>query len=114
VSLVDLFPTLVQFCGLPMPKHMLEGRSLQPLLDRPATRWDRPVLTVYGEQCGSLRDETHRYIRYPDGIEELYDHRVDPHEWNNLAARPEMAAVKQRLAKWFPERWAKSLGGRLG
>jgi len=29
-----------------------------------------------------------RYIRYEDGSEELYDHRVDPDEWTNLANKP--------------------------
>jgi hypothetical protein len=54
------------------------------------------------------------FIRYPDGSEELYDHRTDPHQFTNLANQPEMKAAKEKLAKWMPKTWAKSLGGRLG
>jgi hypothetical protein len=37
----------------------------------------------------ALRSTTHRYIRYTDGKEELYDHRRDPDEWKNIASNPE-------------------------
>ncbi|MBM3813679.1 MAG: sulfatase [Acidimicrobiia bacterium] len=114
VSLIDLYPTLVETCGLNKPKHTLEGRSLLPLLDKPDARWDRPALTTYGEHVASVRDDRYRYIRYADGSEELYDHSLDPHEWENLASKPGMEAVKKRLGKAIPERWAPSLGGRLG
>jgi hypothetical protein len=50
----------------------------------------------------AVRSERHRYIRYAAGDEELYDHATDPHEWTNLAQRPELAAVKSELAHWLP------------
>ena len=62
----------------------------------------------------SARDERYRYIRYPDGTEELYDHAIDPHEFNNLANDRKLIPVKQRLNSWQPKSWAKSLGGRNG
>ena len=93
---------------------MLEGQSLRPLLERPNARWEKPALTTYGERYSSVRDERYRYIRYPDSTEELYDHDTDPHELDNVASKSELATVKQRLAQWIPERWAPSLGGRLG
>ena len=68
---------------------------------------------MYGGEYASVRDEGYRYIRYPDGIEELYDHRDDPHELNNLASDPHLAAVKRRRTRWIPTAWAKSLSGRL-
>ncbi len=39
---------------------------------------------------------------------ELYDHCVDPHEWNNLAGSAEHAAIKTELATWLPKDWAES------
>lgn len=114
VGLIDLFPTLVDWSALDKPKHELEGVSLRPLLERPAAPWERPALTTYGERHASVRDERYRYIRYPDGAEELYDHRQDPHEFENLASRRELAPVKRRLGRYIPEHWAPSLGGRLG
>jgi arylsulfatase A-like enzyme len=114
VNTLDLFPTLVDCCGLEAPAHELEGRSLQPLLKNPKAPWERPAITTYGEGYFSARDERYRYIRYPDGTEELYDHANDPHEFTNLASGPEFKSVKRRLSKWIPKKWAKSLGGRLG
>jgi hypothetical protein len=51
----------------------------------------------------AVRTERHRYIRYHDGSEELYDHQTDPNEWTNLASRPEHDALRTELAKWFPK-----------
>jgi arylsulfatase A-like enzyme len=101
VSLLDLFPTLVDLAGLP-PKAGLDGSSLAPLLSAPAAPWDRPVLTSYEFGEYSVRDERWRYIRYIDGSEELYDHQVDPEEWTNLAADRAYAEVKARLARSIP------------
>ena len=114
VGAIDLFPTLVETCSLAPPGHTLDGRSLRPLLEDPRAEWDRPAITTYGERYFSVRDERYRYIQYPDGTEELYDHDRDPHELENLASRPEMSTAKRRLAAWMPKEWAKSLGGRLG
>jgi choline-sulfatase len=50
-----------------------------------------------------VRDERWRYLRYVDGSEELYDLTIDPNEWKNLAALPEHAATKGRMAKALPE-----------
>ena len=113
VSTLDLFPTLRDYCGL-TPSQTLDGRSLKPLLDDPQAAWDRPAITTYGEDYFSARDERYRYIRYPDGTEELYDHQTDAGEHRNLAGDPSLDSVKERLARWIPQKWAKSLGGRLG
>jgi len=102
VSLLDIYPTLADLCGLPIGEH-LEGKSLKPLLEDPTAAWDRPVVTTYGRQNHSVRCERWRYIRYSDGTEELYDHQNDPMEWTNLAADPKAAAVKEKLAGWLPK-----------
>ena len=51
----------------------------------------------------AIRSRDWRYIRYADGAEELYDHRVDPDEYTNLADDPKHASVKADLARWLPE-----------
>lgn len=101
-GLIDLYPTLIELCGLPK-KAGLDGQSLAPLLRNPKAVWERPALTTMGNNNHSLRDEHWRYIRYADGSEELYDHRNDPKEWRNLAANPEHAAVKRNFARWLPK-----------
>jgi arylsulfatase A-like enzyme len=100
VELLDLYPTLNDLCGLPARKE-LEGRSLRPLLRDPAAPWDKPAITSDGPDKISVRTRQWRYSRFPDG-EELYDHNADPHEWHNLASRPEHAARKQELASLLP------------
>jgi arylsulfatase A-like enzyme len=101
VSLLDIYPTLVDLCGLPA-RAGLSGQSLVPLMADPAASWKRPAITTHGRLNHSVRSEHWRYIRYADGAEELYDHRIDPMEYTNLAGRPETAAIQQTLAAWLP------------
>ena len=105
VELLDIYPTLLELCGL-VPATPLEGHSLVPLLrDAYAPRpW--PAITTHNRGSHSVRTERWRYIRYADGSEELYDHQTDPREWTNLlhgaSVSPELLAVKRELAAWLP------------
>lgn len=102
VSLLDLYPTLIELCGLP-PRPELEGTSLVKLLRDPEAPWDRPAVMTHGRNNHAVRSERWRYIRYADGTEELYDHERDPMEWTNLAGDPEHAQIKAELTKWLPK-----------
>lgn len=106
VSLLDLYPTLVDVCGLP-ENPRLEGESLAPLLRDPKAKRN-PVVSTFEQGNHCVRDQRWRYIRYRDGSEELYDRAGDPNEWKNVADRPEHAAVKRELAKWIPAKSAPS------
>src|SRR5688572_16225702 len=101
VNLVDLYPTLSELCHLPA-RPELDGMSLAPQLKDPVAHAARPSLTTYLQGNHTLRNRDWRYIRYADGSEELYDHRSDPNEWTNLAARAEYQDVKREMAKWLP------------
>ncbi len=103
VSSMDLYPTLVDLAGLKAPAHLEGGSSLRPLLENPGMKWDRVALSTWGKGNHSVRDVRWRYTRYADGAEELYDHSDDPNEWNNRAADPSLAAVKERLGAHFPK-----------
>lgn len=102
VELLSVYPTLIDLCGLE-ERTDLDGVSLSPLLKDPAAEWPHLALTSHGENNHAVRSETHRYIRYHDGSEELYDLSRDPCEWTNLAADPRLAALKSRLAESFPD-----------
>ena len=102
VSLVDLYPTLLELGGLPEYTR-LDGHSLVPQLGAPARPTERPAYTINGGRHQSVRSDRWRYIRYSDGSEELYDHESDPTEYTNLAGLPEHAALKAELATWFPD-----------
>lgn len=107
VSLIDIFPTLNQLTGLP-PDTAHEGTSLVSLLEHPEAEWLRPAMIQYRRGNVAIRGQHHRYIRYADGGEELYDHRNDPREWNNLAANPSYLAIKESLSTYIPASWAEA------
>ncbi|MBM3497736.1 MAG: sulfatase [Armatimonadetes bacterium] len=102
VSLMDVYPTLIDLCGL-APREGLEGDTLMPLLADPNALRKAPAVTTYLQGNHSVRSERWRYIRYSDGSEELYDHSTDALEWTNLARDPQYAAVKADHARWLPE-----------
>ena len=101
VSLVDVFPTLLELTGFDVLDG-LDGVSLVPLLNNPDASLDRPALSTFEEGNHAVRSERYRYIRYFDGSEELYDHENDPGEWVNLADDPQYASAKTELALWLP------------
>jgi arylsulfatase A-like enzyme len=106
VSLVDLYPTLLELASLPT-RADLDGHSIVPLLKNPAAPWERPALSTAGFKNHALRSERWRYIKYADGTEELYDHEADPLEQNNVASKPEFMSIKTDLQKWLPAKDAK-------
>ena len=98
VDLLNIYPTVVDYAGVP-PPHALAGHSLRPLLEKADAPWPHAVVTTFVDHH-ALRTPTHRYIRYASGEEELYDHRADPHEWENLAVtRGADPATKERLSE---------------
>jgi arylsulfatase A-like enzyme len=113
VSLLDIYPTLIDVCGLSR-KTELEGVSLTPLLENPNRLWDRPALTTYGKSNHSVRSQRWRYIRYSDGTEELYDHDTDELEWTNLASEARCADIKKELSKWLPTVNVDEIGNTAG
>ena len=101
VSLVDLYPTLLDLCGLPS-RDGLDGKSLVPLLKSPEMEWERPVLMTFGYENHAIRTDRWRYIRYNDGGEELYDHDSDLNEWKNLASNAEYRPLMDMLKRSLP------------
>ena len=101
VSLLDIYPTLVELCGH-TPQAGLDGESLVTLLSNPQADREKPAITTSGT-VNSVRTERWRYIKYPDGSEELYDHQADPNEFTNLADKPEYDQIKFKLSEWIPK-----------
>ncbi|MEZ5353795.1 MAG: sulfatase [Bryobacteraceae bacterium] len=113
VQYLDLFPTLVDLCGLNQAPW-LSGTSLRPLLDRPDAEWTRPAYTVQtrGWALGrSVRTERWRYTEWDQGRRgsALFDHDADPHEMRNLAQNPAQAqtvATLSKLLRQLPVRYS--------
>ncbi len=113
VSLIDLYPTILDLCDLPSV-HGLEGTSLEPQLGDPLAIRTTPVVTTWQYNNHAVRSLNYRYIRYRDGTEELYDHRNDPNEHKNLAADPAYLELKTKLSKAIPKRNKKPAAIQAG
>ena len=118
VSLMDMFPTLMDLAGLPKDAG-LEGVSLRPMLEDPLLAEDRDVL-LPGMKPGeyAIINRDWRYIRYADNTEELYNVRKDPNEWENLlapqdsesgggVANPEYFAIREKMIRSAPQSFAE-------
>ncbi|MDP0500099.1 MAG: sulfatase [Verrucomicrobiota bacterium JB022] len=103
VELIDLFPSICEMAGLPAPAA-LEGKSFVPLLNDPSLPGKTYVLSQHPQPFYSrnwqamgyaLRTEQYRYVEWRDCESgeligrELYDHRTDPAETDNLIDRPD-------------------------
>lgn len=111
VSLLDLPPTLLDACGLPVPASWV-GRSFLPLLRHEGVDWPEEVFIQVSEsQIGrAVRTKRWKYsvvaeerdgAKYP-GVEVyceefLYDLLADPYELNNLAGYTSHKAVSDAL-----------------
>lgn len=82
VELLDIYPTLVDLCNLPLNASN-EGKSLKPLLENKNLEEESFAITTYGRNNHAVASAQFRYIHYEDGSEEFYDHEKDPHEWYN-------------------------------
>jgi iduronate 2-sulfatase len=97
-ELLDLFPTLCELTGIDAP-DFLDGESLVPLLKDPTASVHEGAISQYhrrnsgDEVMGyAIRTKTHRLVEWRSFstgevvAEELYDHRSDPKEKQNIAA----------------------------
>lgn len=110
VSLLDLYPTLLELCRLPMRKE-LEGESLTPLLKDPKAR-HKPAVSTFEPGNHMVSTQRWRYIHYHDGTEELYDRNADPNEFKNVAGEAKHNALKKELAAHLPKRSAPPVAER--
>lgn len=101
-SLIDLYPTLVDLCGLPQ-REDLDGISLKPYLKKEEVELDRPIITSYDQVDFSVRYKNWHYIKYVDETEELYDLQADPNEWYNITANEDLETIKSQLKKMLPD-----------
>jgi uncharacterized sulfatase len=114
VEYVDIYPTLVELCGLPMPEG-LEGTSFVPLLDNPRRAWKKAAFTVVSRGRNmlgrSVRTDRYRYTEWGGDAKtaELYDHEKDIHEWNNLAFGNKAPKIQQEMHGLLHAGWKAAL-----
>ncbi len=124
VEFVDIYPTVVELCGLSLPEG-LEGVSFEPLLRDPGREWKSAVFTQVLRQrqegnlmAVSMRTEKFRLTRWTDEVDraderfiELYDRTVDPGETRNVSNDPAYAAIRGDLLERLHAGWRKALPG---
>jgi arylsulfatase A-like enzyme len=116
-NFVDIYPTLCELAGLPLPQQplneheapfdpafgrALKGTSLVPVMQDPAVSLRTGALTVFrrdGAMGYAYRTARYRYVEWVDissntvVARELYDYEQDPLETVNLAARPDYGGL---------------------
>ncbi|MBN1488691.1 MAG: sulfatase [Phycisphaerae bacterium] len=113
---VDIYPTLCELVGLPIPTG-LEGASLAPLLAAPNRPWKKAAFSQYprDKTMGySMRTDRYRYTEWQSpggGVDstELYDYETDPQGNVNLADKPEHKALAARLSQMLNAGWQDAL-----
>jgi arylsulfatase A-like enzyme len=113
VEFVDIYPTLCELAGLPLPAT-LEGQSFARLLDDPSQAFRQAAFSQYPRGKGimgySMRTPRYRYTQWQekDGkvtARELYDHDTDPEENVNQANRPENKDLIASLQRELEAGW---------
>ena len=95
--LFDLYPTLCELAGVPVPAG-LDAKSLAPVIkgSQPGVR--DCLFNSYRKCQRSIRDARWKLIRYPlIDKTQLFDLQADPHEMNDLAGNAEYAGKIKEL-----------------
>ena len=107
---IDLFPTLIELTGVPMPKTLpLDGRSLVPLLDGKADGWlERTLFTQHmmpgakGKSGAAVRTQQYRAVMQGKAWS-LYDMQADPSQQTDVSKdKPE---VLKQLSDAYQTWW---------
>lgn len=87
VELVDVYPTLIDLCGLPAPNHQLEGISFRKLLEAPDTPWKKAAFTHRAYHINDVGVKTADYtlIRTEGEPIRLHNRKTDPNNLHNIA-----------------------------
>jgi arylsulfatase A-like enzyme len=110
--LLDLFPTLCEVCGVPVPDD-LDGHSLRPIWRREREEVRDSLFLPYLALQRAVRDRRWKLIAYPEQNHlQLFDLERDPDERVNLAEEPGHAAPLAHL-KSLMTRWQAQVGDRV-
>ena len=105
VSLIDIYPTLIDICQLPELNNQLAGNSLMPLIYDVYAEWNYPAISNYLPGNFAIHLNEWNYIRYANGSKELYNIQEDEHEFHNLATLPEYKNFLDSLDDYIDVFW---------
>ncbi len=99
VETLDVFPTLCDLAGLPIP-DFVDGVSLRLLFEDPSSP-GHPAIS-YSGSSKTIRTDTHRLILHKDGYAELYDQSSAEKDTKNIAK--EHPALVKDLSTYLQKR----------
>ncbi|MFH1740461.1 MAG: sulfatase-like hydrolase/transferase [bacterium] len=128
VEFIDIFPTIAEACGAPIPEN-LEGRSLLPIIRGETKEGRNAVFSEYmPNEEAMVRTKKYKFVYSsgkrlrPDGYQTgkplpgrtrmLFDVENDPNEMTNLAGRPEYAEVVEELEREMLRRFEETHPGK--
>jgi arylsulfatase A-like enzyme len=116
VTLVDVYPTLSDLCGLPRPQTPLDGSSLVPLLQKDDPDWVENAIAFLGDNevefplMRFVWAEGHKYYEDNGVANQLYAVGAgDPFEWTNLRGVAAHSALQARMKARLDSLVARSL-----
>ena len=101
VSMVDIYPTVMELLGIE-PPHAMEGESLVPFLVDANYKRTKPAIITWERGSHSVVRDGWNYIHYKDGSEELYNQMEDPNEYINLATDAQYRSLMDELKAFIP------------
>lgn len=109
VYLLDIYPTVCELVGAPVPEG-LDGRSLAPVIAGEAAGVRDTLFTAYRDVQRAVRDQRWKLIRYPQiDRTQLFDLQQDPDELHDLSGDPAQAGRMRRLTELL-RAWQQQLG----
>jgi iduronate 2-sulfatase len=115
-ELVDIYPTLAELCGLPLPKNQLEGKSLVPILNDPKLNGKEHIL-IKRANGFTLKSTNYSYTEYINPKDNstiasmLYDHQIDKDENINVVNEPEYREIVKQLQKTLHTEYERNILG---
>ena len=113
VYLMDIYPTVCELVGAPIPPG-LDGRSFAGVLAGRPKSIRLALGTAYRECQRAIRDDRWKLIRYPlINKTQLFDLQSDPSEMHDLAGDPAQAEQIERMMGQLHS-WQQELGDTTG
>lgn len=104
VSLLDIFPTLIEMCGLPEPEDHMDGQSISGVLKGKSSGKGRTAVMANKTEGYSVISDRWHYNYYgKSGKEELFDAVNDPEELHNLSENASFDKILKKMRKFIPE-----------
>jgi arylsulfatase A-like enzyme len=129
VEAVDVVPTILDALGIAIPTHIIEGRSLRPLLEG-GTAWSReaafseldfaiyPTARALGlgpreARMVMVRTDRHKLVHFGRAFKpQLFDLHNDPHELDDLGTDPGKGPIRDELYHHFFD-WLRDRRNRI-